>query len=45
MLYVTCTMISSADLAFKEYLVLKIGYLWIVVSVDCGTILFLFALY
>ena len=30
MLYLTCTMISSVDLA---YFMLKIGYLWIVVHV------------
>ena len=35
MLYLTCTMISSVDLAhygISEYLMLKIGYLWIAVK-------------
>ena len=36
MLYVTCTTISSVDIAhygvLKEYIVLKIEYLWIVVQ-------------
>ena len=31
-LYLTCTMISSVDFHIAEYLVLKIGYLWIVVQ-------------
>ena len=32
MLYLTCSMISSVDLSVEEYLVLKIGYLWIVIQ-------------
>ena len=32
MLYLTCTIISSVTLRITEYLVLKIGYLWIVVQ-------------
>ena len=30
MLCLTCTMISSVDLHITEYLVLEVGYLWIV---------------
>ena len=33
MLCLTCTMISSVDLAHYGVIVLKIGYLWIVVQV------------
>ena len=33
MLYLTFTMISSVDLAHYGYLMLKIGYLWIVVQI------------
>ena len=32
MLYLTCTTITSVDLRITEYLLLKIGYLWIVVQ-------------
>ena len=32
--YLTCTTITSVDLAHTEYLELKIGYLWIVVQVS-----------
>ena len=33
MLYITCTTISSVNLHSKEYLLLKIGYVWNVVQV------------
>ena len=32
LLYLTCTTITSVDLRITEYLLLKIGYLWIVVQ-------------
>ena len=48
MLYPTCTTITSVDcvtLHIMEFLVLKIGYLWIVVNYNCAFMLFLFHLF